>query len=128
MTPDPDESRIREKAYKLWVADGRPHGRDREHWELARELVAIEDSQRSTLKPVARESGEPVEPREAFERQADTAGLIDHGEAESGPTRQAGAGTASKRAATPPGRRVTRSKERGGKARGKQPPGARPGK
>ncbi|SDR64198.1 Protein of unknown function [Rhizobiales bacterium GAS113] len=74
MIPEPDESRIREKAYKLWVADGRPHGRDCEHWELARELVAIEDSQRSTLKPVAREGGEAVEPCETFERQADTPG------------------------------------------------------
>ena len=38
------ERRIRERAYHLWEADGRPHGRDREFWERARELIAIEDN------------------------------------------------------------------------------------
>lgn len=27
-----DEARIRETAYLLWLDDGRPDGRDREHW------------------------------------------------------------------------------------------------
>lgn len=38
------EQRIRERAYHLWEQDGRPHGRDREFWERARALVAIEDN------------------------------------------------------------------------------------
>ena len=38
------EARIRELAYKLWEEDGRPHGRDVEFWERARELVGIQDS------------------------------------------------------------------------------------
>ena len=38
------EHRIRERAYHLWEQDGRPHGRDQEYWERARELVAMEDN------------------------------------------------------------------------------------
>jgi hypothetical protein len=36
---EPDEERVRRKAYELWVSEGRPSGREREHWELARELA-----------------------------------------------------------------------------------------
>ena len=33
--------RIRQRAYELWESEGRPQGRDREHWERAeRELSA----------------------------------------------------------------------------------------
>lgn len=39
------EARIRERAYHLWEADGRPEGRDAEFWERARELVGMEESQ-----------------------------------------------------------------------------------
>jgi Protein of unknown function (DUF2934) len=38
------EQRIRELAYRLWEQDGRPHGRDVEFWQRARELVAIEEN------------------------------------------------------------------------------------
>ncbi len=38
------EQRIRERAYHLWEADGRPNGRELEFWERARELVGIESS------------------------------------------------------------------------------------
>ncbi len=42
---NPDrEQRVRERAYHLWEADGRPHGRDTEFWERARELEAILES------------------------------------------------------------------------------------
>lgn len=42
---DPDrEQRVRERAYHLWEADGKPHGRDVEFWERARELVGMEES------------------------------------------------------------------------------------
>jgi hypothetical protein len=36
------EQRIRERAYHLWEADGRPHGRDTEYWERAEELTRME--------------------------------------------------------------------------------------
>jgi Protein of unknown function (DUF2934) len=34
-----DEHRIRERAYGIWIEEGRPHGRDLAHWQRAsREL------------------------------------------------------------------------------------------
>lgn len=40
--PDPsphEQGAIARRAYEIWEAEGRPHGRDREHWETAaREL------------------------------------------------------------------------------------------
>ncbi len=38
------EQRVRERAYHLWEADGRPHGRDAEFWERAHELEAMSES------------------------------------------------------------------------------------
>jgi len=38
------EQRVRERAYHLWEADGKPHGRDVEYWQRARELIAIEEN------------------------------------------------------------------------------------
>jgi hypothetical protein len=31
-----DDNLIRERAYGIWIAEGRPHGRDLAHWQLAR--------------------------------------------------------------------------------------------
>ncbi len=42
-SPERDE-RIKQRAYHLWEADGRPHGRHDEYWERARELIGMEDS------------------------------------------------------------------------------------
>ncbi|QIG50804.1 DUF2934 domain-containing protein [Nordella sp. HKS 07] len=36
------EERIRERAYRLWLEEGQPQGKDFEHWEKARELLALE--------------------------------------------------------------------------------------
>lgn len=38
------EERIKARAYHLWEADGRPHGRHDEYWERARELIGMEES------------------------------------------------------------------------------------
>ncbi len=38
------DTRIKERAYHLWEADGGPHGRHDEYWERARELIGMEDS------------------------------------------------------------------------------------
>jgi hypothetical protein len=32
---------IRKIAYALWIEDGQPEGRDREHWEAAKEIWAF---------------------------------------------------------------------------------------
>jgi hypothetical protein len=45
------EERVRERAYHLWEADGKPYGRDVEYWERARELIGMEDSAGSGLLP-----------------------------------------------------------------------------
>lgn len=29
---DDKSQRVRERAYQIWIEEGRPHGRDREHW------------------------------------------------------------------------------------------------
>jgi hypothetical protein len=33
------EQRIRERAFQLWIEEGKPHGKDREHWERAEREV-----------------------------------------------------------------------------------------
>ncbi len=34
------EKRIRDRAFELWVEDGRPFGKEEEHWERARAEIA----------------------------------------------------------------------------------------
>ncbi|HYZ21105.1 MAG TPA: DUF2934 domain-containing protein [Rhodopila sp.] len=52
LVVDPErEQRVRERAYLLWEAEGKPHGRDVEFWERARELVAMEESAGSGQLP-----------------------------------------------------------------------------
>jgi hypothetical protein len=38
-TPEPTEAQIQHAAYLLWVEEGRPEGRDLEHWHAAREML-----------------------------------------------------------------------------------------
>jgi hypothetical protein len=42
--PSDHEARVRERAYKLWEENDRPHGRDVELWEMAEELVGMEEN------------------------------------------------------------------------------------
>lgn len=43
MSDDERQEWIGKRAYALWEAEGRPHGRDREHWEqAARERAELE--------------------------------------------------------------------------------------
>lgn len=52
LEDDPErEIRIRDRAYHLWVDEGRPHGRHDEFWERARELVGMEESAGSGQLP-----------------------------------------------------------------------------
>jgi hypothetical protein len=50
MMLDAHEERIRAKAHELWEADGKPEGRDREHWEQAAKLVDEEERQAARAK------------------------------------------------------------------------------
>jgi hypothetical protein len=70
------EQRIRTRAYRIWEEEGRPEGRAEVHWDMARELVAVEDNFEDTLKPAPSlgaddRSGEPIE-----EALADTGGEL----------------------------------------------------
>jgi hypothetical protein len=83
-----DEDRIRQKAYALWVEQGRPDGRAEENWEKAKELVAIEDNQSSTLKPRKSGAKKPVEPLEAVENAGEFPDLRDQGDNRAGPRKR----------------------------------------
>jgi hypothetical protein len=77
------EQRIRERAYRIWLDEGCPEGRELVHWDMATELVAIEDGQRSTLKPIEKSLGplgEPIEPVEAVRNAGEFPTLTDQGE------------------------------------------------
>lgn len=81
MAQNSDHDRIAAKAHELWEAAGRPHGRDQDHWDQAREIIAIEDSQRDTLLPRDTGAQEPIEePEEALRNLADMPNLTDQGE------------------------------------------------
>ena len=62
------EGRIRERAYEIWVREGRPHGRDAEHWqkaeaEIAAESGAVADRAAAGSKPQSEApSAAPVAP------------------------------------------------------------------
>ncbi|SRR6266508_3995970 len=79
------EERIRRRAYLLWQAEGCPEGRAQAHWDRAAELIAIEDNQRSTLKPVKSGAAEPLE---AVENQGEFPTLTDQGEEQTYPSRR----------------------------------------
>jgi hypothetical protein len=50
-----DEKRIRTRAHRIWEEEGRPEGRAEIHWNMARELIAVEveDTSKSVALPVA---------------------------------------------------------------------------
>jgi len=87
---DDFEERVRQRAYRLWVQEGCPEGRSDAHWDKARELVAIEESQKLVTKPVQGEgSGDPAEPIEAIENAGGFPAPTDQGEEQAAPRRRA---------------------------------------
>lgn len=52
------EERIREKAHRLWIDEGRLEGRDDVHWRRAEALVAHEDEQDKAAQAATRETAE----------------------------------------------------------------------
>lgn len=52
MTADDEvhlEVRIRERAFQIWLDEGKPEGREKGHWEIAKLAIAHEDGMRSAL-------------------------------------------------------------------------------
>ena len=78
---NPDHERIARKAHELWEAEGRPEGRHRDHWDAAKEIVALEDSEPSTHLPATTDRESPVEERSvAIDNEGEAPGLTDTGE------------------------------------------------
>jgi len=90
---DRTQQRVRERAYRIWLDEGRPDGRASDHWDKASELVAIEENYMDTLKPGPTEgadassTGEPVEPIEAVRNLGEFPAMTDQGEKSSYPDR-----------------------------------------
>ncbi|MFD2181270.1 DUF2934 domain-containing protein [Rhodoplanes azumiensis] len=93
---DDHEQRVRERAFRIWQEQGCPHGQAEVHWEMARKLVAIEESHDLTLVPVARDPQDPTIAADVVE-EADPAAaaagerptLTDDGEQACPPRREA---------------------------------------
>lgn len=85
---------VRQRARHLWQEAGSPPGREDDYLDQASELIAIEESQRSTLKPnpqhdyEANPTREPIEPIEAVENLGEFPTLTDEGEETSYPSRK----------------------------------------
>ena len=76
-----DEERIAKKAHELWEAEGRPHGRAQDHWDQAKEIVALHDSAGDALLPREAGAEEPVEERSiAIDNEGQAPNLTDTGE------------------------------------------------
>jgi hypothetical protein len=60
-----EEMRIRERAYALWEEEGRPQGREFDHWVRARSEIAgmmaaiIENAPRVEKKAASRKAAKP---------------------------------------------------------------------
>lgn len=76
-----DQDRIAAKAHELWEAEGRPHGRDQEHWAEAKEIIALHDSAGDALLPRLTGAETPVEEKTiAIDNEGEAPGLTDTGE------------------------------------------------
>jgi hypothetical protein len=78
---------IRQRAYQIWLDEGRPEGRAEANWELASELVALERNPDLALKPNPLRPGEealafsePIEPIAMTENLGEFPTLTDQGE------------------------------------------------
>lgn len=93
------QERIRKRAYGLWEQEGHPHGRADAHWDMAAELIAIEDNHRLATRPVQSASatgptGEPIEPLGPAGSMGDMPTLTDQGEEQTLPQEEQSPATA----------------------------------
>ncbi|MFE1811810.1 DUF2934 domain-containing protein [Metapseudomonas otitidis] len=54
-----DDQRVRELAYQIWESEGRPHGQDARHWEMARKLAQREKPRDTPPEPTSRPASKP---------------------------------------------------------------------
>jgi hypothetical protein len=51
------EQRVRDRAYALWESEGRPLGRDAEHWRMSEEATRAEITLPASRKPPSAKKG-----------------------------------------------------------------------
>lgn len=94
------DQRVREMAHQIWLVEGRPQGREKEHWELAEAQVAMqEEEERSRAEGKV---GRARRPREG-ELDDELAGTFPASDAPTTTRRESGAGA-------PPGKKTDGSK------------------
>jgi hypothetical protein len=54
-----EDKRIRELAHQIWESEGKPHGEDARHWEMARKLAEAEALTPSKPKAAAKPKTAP---------------------------------------------------------------------
>jgi len=54
------EERIRQRAHEIWEREGRPEGREEQHWYQACEDIAVEED--GSLSAAGEEDPEPIAP------------------------------------------------------------------
>jgi hypothetical protein len=92
--------RVRQRAYQIWIDEGRPEGRESIHWDMASELVAIEENQTRTTKRVRRQpadkeiAADRAEPAKPAAAMGEVPTMTDTGEQTYPPSRAAARGTA----------------------------------
>lgn len=66
MSLDNLAEQIRKRAYEIWEGEGRPHGRDTEHWSQAEtefhprlRVVALNDPLPAAKKPARKKTQKP---------------------------------------------------------------------
>ena len=63
---------VRERAYHIWEREGRPHGRDFEHWVRAKVELVAEASNNNSKSAAAKSSPAPLRPRAAASAKTTT--------------------------------------------------------
>lgn len=58
-----EDKRIRELAHQIWESEGKPHGEDARHWEMARKLAEAEALTPSKPKAAAKPKPKPSAPK-----------------------------------------------------------------
>ncbi|MDQ2083817.1 DUF2934 domain-containing protein [Xanthobacteraceae bacterium Astr-EGSB] len=102
--------RVRQRAYQIWIDEGRPEGRESIHWDMASELVAIEENQTRTTKRVRRQpadkeiAADRAEPAKPAAAMGEVPTMTDMGEQTYPPSRAAARGTAPAKPAPSPGK------------------------
>jgi hypothetical protein len=97
MTSD---TRIQERAYAIWEAEGRPHGKHDEHWHRAAQEIAHEESDRSPNSgpgPRPAEGGGPAESAPGPGLRSHKAGTPQASGAKPGTLDEAGKGEPARR-------------------------------